>query len=220
MMKSVLPILSGVFSFGILFLNAGETVSKNSEKNNSNTTGTVVATEIPESSSEAVEQTINITTLDGKVYKDATIERITPSGIDIGYVRDDGSYAMIGLPLANLSSDLQKAFNYDPQKAKAFDAKIEKLKNKSLEDTAENEATRMARIAEEIKAKLAGGDVKIKPADLRFAIYARRRPVVIIPVEQVQSGTVVALVDDNSNLPTLPTLILIDKLKLSEKSGK
>ena len=62
--------------------------------------------------------------------------------------------------------------------------------------------------------------MKIKPADLRFAIYARRRPVAVVPVERVRSGTVVAVIDDTSELPQLPTLVLIDGLELPEGTGR
>ncbi len=163
---------------------------------------------------------IDITTTDGRVYKDATVERVTPAGIDIGYLREDGAYAMVGIPLSRLTPELQQAFHYDPEKAKAFEAQLEQAKKKTMEEAAEGEAERMARVNREIRARLAGEEVQIKPADLRFAIYARRRPVAVIPVEQVRSGTVVAVIDDTSGLPALPTLVLIDRLKLSEGTGR
>ncbi|MEI3000632.1 hypothetical protein [Victivallis lenta] len=166
------------------------------------------------------EPVMDIRTAGGKVYKDATVERVTPSGIDIGYLREDGSYAMIGVPLAQLTPELQKHFGYDPEQAKKFEEQLQAAGKRTLEETAESEADRMARVTREIKARLSGDEVKIKPADLRFAIYARRRPVAVVPVERVRSGTVVAVIDDTSELPQLPTLVLIDGLELPEGTGR
>ena len=181
-----------------------------------------VTAKAPEESGEPEDDdpVMDIRTMDGQLYKDATIERVTPAGIDIGYLRDDGVYAMVGIPLSKLTPELQKTFQYDPEKAEAFEAQLEQAKKKTLEETAEGEAERMARVTREIKARLAGEEVQIKPADLRFAIYARRRPVAVVPVEQVRSGTVVAVIDDSSGLPTLPTLVLVDRLKLPEGTGR
>ena len=97
----------------------------------------------PEAESAAVEPeedddpAIDITTTDGRVYKDATVERVTPAGIDIGYLREDGAYAMVGIPLSRLTPELQQAFHYDPEKAKAFEAQLEQAKKKTMEEAAE-----------------------------------------------------------------------------------
>lgn len=166
------------------------------------------------------ELVMDIETVDGKVYKNATVERVTPSCIDIGYLRESGSYAVIGLPLTQLTPELQNYFGYDPEQAKKFEEQLRTAGKRTLEETAESEAERMARVTSEIKALLSGDEVEIKPADLRFAIYARRRPVAVIPVERVRSGTVVAIIQDTSGLPQLPTLVLIDRLELAEGTGR
>ena len=152
--------------------------------------------ETPSAAEETAEEfedddpVMDIVTTDGKTYKDATIERVTPAGIDIGYLRQDGAYAMVGIPLSKLTPELQKAFHYDPEKAKAFEEQLEQAKKKTLEEAAEGEAERMARVTREIKARLAGEEVQIKPADLRFAIYARRRPVAVIQVVKANAAYV------------------------------
>ncbi len=177
--------------------------------------------EAPAPEPESDELVMDIKTADGKMFRNATVERVTPSGIDIGYLRQDGTYAMIGLPLSSLTPDLQKKFGYDSEKARQFDEQLNAANSKSLDETAESEAQRMARVVQEVKARLSGADIRIQPADLRFAIYARRRPVMVVPVERVLSGTVVAIVEDNSNLPKLtPPLVLIDQLELDEGTGK
>lgn len=177
--------------------------------------------EAPAPVPESDEPVMDIRTTDGRVFRNATVERVTPSGVDIGYLRQDGTYAMIGLSLSSLTPDLQKQFGYDPEKARQFDDQLKAANTMPLDQTAESEAERMARVTQEVKARLSGADIRIQPADLRFAIYANRRPVVVVPVERVLSGTVVAIIEDNSGQPKLtPPLVLIDQLELAEGTGK
>jgi len=177
--------------------------------------------ETPAPAPESDEPVMDIRTGDGRVFRNATVERVTPSGVDIGYLRQDGTYAMIGLPLSSLTPDLQKKFGYDPEKARQFEDQLKAANAMPLDQTAESEAERMARVTQEVKARLSGADIRIQPSDLRFAIYANRRPVVVVPVERVLSGTVVAIIEDNSGQPKLtPPLVLIDQLELAEGTGK
>ncbi len=185
---------------------------------------TTVTTDLerPENEAEAEDEpeTMDIETVDGRIFRNATVERVTPSGIDIGYFREDGAYAMIGLRLAVLTPELQKEFGFDPEKAKDFEEKLNAAANLSLTQAAEDETVRMARVSREIQERFAGADIRIKPADLRFVIYALRRPVAVLPVERVLSGTVVTVVEDTSTLPRLlPPLVLIDRLSLPEGTG-
>ena len=102
----------------------------------------------------AANQVLDIRTLDGTVYEDAEVLRIGPDGIDIGYVKPDGSYAMKGLRFLNLPVDLQKRFGYDPAKAAEFEAKVRaQAKAADLEQTAEREAQQLARIRRELEKK-------------------------------------------------------------------
>lgn len=221
-MKHCLPLLLCWCLGGFLPLGAEEPPpAPNSEPAVEEAAAPVPETENAGEEADGGEDPVmDIRTAGGKVYKDATVERVTPSGIDIGYLREDGSYAMIGVPLAQLTPELQKHFGYDPEQAKRFEEQLQAAGKRTLEETAESEADRMARVTREIKARLSGDEVKIKPADLRFAIYARRRPVAVVPVERVRSGTVVAVIDDTSGLPQLPTLVLIDGLELPEGTGR
>jgi len=86
----------------------------------------------------------NITTRDGKVYKEVEILNKTPSGIDISYVKEDVDVVRY-VRMDNLTDDLQKKFGYDPQKAENYDkmvkAKLEKAekRRKSLEEAREKQ---------------------------------------------------------------------------------
>lgn len=57
---------------------------------------------------------LTITTLDGAEYKGVTVTRVTADAISITH--DDGTAS---IPLANLTPEMQKRFNYDPKAAAA-----------------------------------------------------------------------------------------------------
>lgn len=66
---------------------------------------------------------LELTKLNGEVYKDATIIKRTPSGLEILHSRG-GSY----LPFCDLPDDIKKKFNYSEEADKAYQQKLEKRK--------------------------------------------------------------------------------------------
>lgn len=58
---------------------------------------------------------LDITTLDGKVYKNAKISEANPAGIVVEY--QDG---VCQIPFTNLPDDIQKKYSYDPAKAQEW----------------------------------------------------------------------------------------------------
>src|SRR6266705_4251869 len=56
-------------------------------------------------------------TTDGKEYKNAKINRVEPDGIVISF-----SGGIVKIPFADLSQELQRKYNYDPEAAKQFAA--------------------------------------------------------------------------------------------------
>ena len=59
---------------------------------------------------------MEIRTRDGQVFPEASVEQLTPSMIDISYVKD-GHVALKGLNLSELTPELQEKFHYDPKAA-------------------------------------------------------------------------------------------------------
>jgi hypothetical protein len=85
-------------------------------------------------------------TADGKVYENVTVLKADPDAVTILY-RDGGAL----IPLANLPTNLQKRFNYDPAKAKiAADARA-----KTDAESAQALAIEKAQAAKIQAAKLA-----------------------------------------------------------------
>ena len=61
----------------------------------------------------------DITTKDGKVYKNVSISSVTPIGIDISY-SVNGNYFIRLLRFSNLSKEIQTEFHYNADKASAY----------------------------------------------------------------------------------------------------
>ena len=61
-----------------------------------------------------------IITLDGRTFKDATVERADPDGILITYNTGKGGFGMAKLKFGSLPGDVQKACGYDAQAEAAF----------------------------------------------------------------------------------------------------
>lgn len=67
---------------------------------------------------------LDITTADGTVYQDVDVTNVMPDAIGIAYIKKDGTYVLQDLELSTLTPDLQKKFNYSPENAKKFRAKV------------------------------------------------------------------------------------------------
>ena len=169
---------------------------------------------------------MEIRTRDGQVFPEASVEQLTPSMIDISYVKD-GHVALKGLNLADLTPELQEKFHYDPKAAAEYQAKIEKYKNidlargtsddlASLPPRTETEEEKLARIRRSIESRLAGKDIEINPDDLDYVLAAGRRAVTVSTVEPARNGTVVRVLEDQSTREKLPGMIMIHDVKLAE----
>jgi hypothetical protein len=58
-------------------------------------------------------------TINGKEYKHAKINRVEPDGIVISF-----SGGIVKIPFAELSEELQRKYNYNPEAAKQFAADL------------------------------------------------------------------------------------------------
>lgn len=79
---------------------------------------------------------LNITTKDGKVYKDVTVTNVMPNAVGFMYTKADGiTMVLRDVKLADLTKDLQAKFNYSPKKAEEFEKQanaFEKKRNQLL----------------------------------------------------------------------------------------
>jgi len=65
---------------------------------------------------------LDITTVDGKVYKNVTITNVMPDAVGFMYTKADGVTTVLrDIKLALLTKNLQKKFNYSPKKAEGFE---------------------------------------------------------------------------------------------------
>ena len=64
-----------------------------------------------------------ITTLDGKTYKNVTVQGIDPDGLTIGYPLAGGGSGAAKLKFKNLPDNLRRQYNYDPDRAAAYEAR-------------------------------------------------------------------------------------------------
>ncbi len=132
---------------------------------------------------------LNITTKDGKTYKNVSVSSITPVGFDISYIDKNGNMAMRGLRFVNLPASIQKKYGYNPQKAEVFEKRTikyrDKLIAKRLETVKENEE-----IAQDYE-------------HVRAMVFSRRMANVLLTISRQTHGG--ALADVSSEYATLTT---------------
>ncbi len=157
---------------------------------------------------------IDIQTRDGQTFQDAVVEGINPGGIDIGYINADGHYVLKGLAFKDLPEELQKRFGYNPEQEQKFNRRVRSYSGKSMEKVTEDAKTRLERVVREIKEKFAGGDITIRPEDLRFAIHSGRCSVKVRTVAPTRSGCVVQVIEHISDAGPRSDVIQIDGDKL------
>jgi hypothetical protein len=59
-------------------------------------------------------------TINGKEYKNATLSRVEPDGLVIKF-----SGGIVKVPFTELSEELRRKYNYDPEAAKLFGADVQ-----------------------------------------------------------------------------------------------
>ncbi|OGV55237.1 MAG: hypothetical protein A2017_09425 [Lentisphaerae bacterium GWF2_44_16] len=91
----------------------------------------------------------DITTLDGKTYKNVQISSVTPAGFDICYAPDKGGVAIKEIFFKDLPESIRKEFNYNPQKAEAFTKKVDRITQMRDEEVAKEYQQTMAQEAKQ-----------------------------------------------------------------------
>jgi hypothetical protein len=82
------------------------------------------------------EETLSFKTVDGREYKNVTINRVDASGLQVA--TDDG---IERIPAKMLPPDLQKRFGFDPAAAAAYDAKVAAMQRQAaIQDDAAQKA--------------------------------------------------------------------------------
>ncbi len=158
---------------------------------------------------------ITIKTLDGQVYENAVVEGVHPGGIDIGFVNSKGYYVLKGLSFSALPDNIRKQYGYNPAENTQFESQVKSHEKDDPNNVVENEKARLERITKEIKEKFAGQNIKIKPEDLRFAIYAKRLSVILNPISSSLTGCVAKIVELESGTPISSQIIQIDAAALT-----
>jgi hypothetical protein len=161
----------------------------------------------------------NIITTDGTLYKNVSIEGVNPSGIDIGYNDPNGNFILKGLKFTELSSDEQRRFGYKPQAAMDFEQKISQYSSGDMDDVALAQKQKVENIIKEVKAKLSGVQVNIKPDDLRYAIFALRRAVRVKPTATIRQGCVVTIETITSGKPIPGNQVILDGVSLPSEGS-
>ncbi len=182
--------------------------------------------------SAAGKETYEIRTIDGQLYSPASVEHISPVGIDISYTGADGGLKMKRIPFDKLPEALQQEFGYDPAKARAFEAKLRRYQQKSepvlpvkpveipREDAPPEISApdRLREIGRELKSALEGGQSSLpENSDLICVFYAARRAVTLVAAERTKSGTAVRIKRDESGRSKLPSLILLSGITLAKE---
>lgn len=70
----------------------------------------------------------DITTLDGKTYKNVQVSNITPAGFDISYTPKGGGLAVKEIFFKNLPEKLRKEFGYNAKRARIFEERVNRIR--------------------------------------------------------------------------------------------
>jgi hypothetical protein len=70
---------------------------------------------------------LDITTKDGKVYRNVEVTNVMPDAVGFMYSKADGTMVLRDVELSDLTKDLQKKFNYSPKKATKFKKQVAKF---------------------------------------------------------------------------------------------
>ncbi len=127
------------------------------------------------------EDTIDsITTTDGMVYKSVTIMSTDPAGIHI--VHEGGAAS---IPFSKLPVDIQKKYNYDPEKARAF-IKAEAAKAQAVK-AAEAAKAKQKAAEDHLKSLqfIVIGSVLQKPSDGLLVDCVRFTPGVVYDPKEI-----------------------------------
>jgi len=73
----------------------------------------------------------NLTTKDGKVYKNIKFFTASPAGVDIEY-KKNGQPFLRHFAFSNLPEDIQKKFKYSPARAKEYLVRLKNINKKAL----------------------------------------------------------------------------------------
>ncbi len=152
----------------------------------------------------------------GEVYTDVTVVAVHDNGIDIGYINADGVYCLKGLKFSILPEDLQKRFNYQPEKAASVDKKLKDFESLDVAELTDSERQRLEAIGKVLRQKAAGDKTEINLEDLRFAIYARRSSIRLTVLDQVKTGSAVRVDKVIDGAPIKSDVIIIDDVDLPD----
>ena len=125
----------------------------------------------------------------------------------------DPSLSGTSITLLNSKAEIQTAL---VEMSAEFEKKVGQFARTNLQQMAESESEKLARIKQEIRQKFEGMEVDLTPEELRFAIYSGRRAVDLKTVAIVQAGTVAEVLKVRSGQPIESRYVMIDGLDLPE----
>lgn len=73
---------------------------------------------------------LDITTSDGRIYKNVKVTNVMPDAVGFMYTKKDGTPVIRDVKMALLTNDLQKKFHYSPKKAKIFKRQVADFQEK------------------------------------------------------------------------------------------
>ena len=106
----------------------------------------------------AVARGEDIKTVDGKEYKNVSINRIEPDGIMI-----NASYGIFKIPFEELPADLQQKYHYDPVASAQFRQRLDDAAAKRARQIAEVERQRKLEQAAAIAVSAATSGTTVAP---------------------------------------------------------
>lgn len=144
----------------------------------------------------AVGFALDITTLDGKTYKNVIVISANPVALNIGYQTKDKVDVIKGIPFTNLPEDIRKKYGYTKEKADKFISKTKAYEKKEITE-ARKFAVENAKMQKEINQDALIYD------NLRAMLYSKRLANIKLSiVRQVKNGSVARC---TTELPSVTT---------------
>lgn len=67
---------------------------------------------------------LDITTTDGKVYKNVQVTNVLPNAVGFTYTKKDGTMVLRDVKMTSLTKKMQEKFKYSPKKAEIFNKQV------------------------------------------------------------------------------------------------
>ncbi len=161
---------------------------------------------------------MDITTIYGQTFKNATVVNVNASTVDISYQDNYNMPMMRGIKLKELTPELQTRFGYDPAAAAENERKQAELRQSKFFQLKHQESELQKKVSLQIQQRQSGQNVPIDVNELYKVIYQGKAAVSGFVISYGDEGALVNITGNDSDEQTIPDNIVILDLDAPARS--